>query len=171
MTMVLCVNHHYYDKDVNIDCPFCSAGGNVGLTVPGEIPAAPKPKSGDVTVVDLQEKIGADPVVGWLVCLEGAEKGTDYRIHSENNQIGRADHMDIVIREDNAVSRERHAVITYDMRDNRYYFAPGGGRGVVRLNGRAVLNTAELSAYDRIEIGNTKLLFIPLCGDRFKWEM
>lgn len=31
-----------------------------------------------------------DPVVGWLVCIKGATKGTDYRIHSQNNYIGRS---------------------------------------------------------------------------------
>ena len=31
-----------------------------------------------------------DPVVEWLVCIDGPEKGRDYRIRSGNNYIGRS---------------------------------------------------------------------------------
>lgn len=27
-----------------------------------------------------------------------------------------------------------------------------------------------LKAYDVIEVGKSRLLFLPLCGDRFKWD-
>lgn len=41
------------------------------------------------TIALVQKEMGIDPVVGWLVCISGAEKGRDYRIHSDNNFIGR----------------------------------------------------------------------------------
>ena len=28
----------------------------------------------------------------------------------------------------------------------------------------------ELHAYDELTIGKTKLLFVPLCGERFDWN-
>ena len=28
----------------------------------------------------------------------------------------------------------------------------------------------EKTAYDVIEVGKSRLLFLPLCGDRFKWD-
>ncbi len=122
-----------------------------------------------VTVAVMQAEMGIDPVVGWLVSLNGKEKGRDYRIHSDNNFIGRGEQMDICIRGDETISRVNHAVISYDTRDKLFYFSRGDGRSIVRLNGKAMLTTAELNAYDIIEIGKTQLLFIPLCGERFEW--
>ena len=43
---------------------------------------------------------GFTPVVGWLVCTEGPDRGHDYRIRTGYNHIGRAEHMDICIRGD-----------------------------------------------------------------------
>lgn len=41
-----------------------------------------------------------DPVVGWLVCIAGSEKGKDFRIVSERNFLGRGEGMDIGIEGD-----------------------------------------------------------------------
>lgn len=110
------------------------------------------------------------PVTGWLVCVEGAAKGKDYRIHEEYNYIGRSSRMDICIKEDTTVSRENHAIIAYDTEEKLFYFAPCSGGSIVRLNGKAVLGNAELKAYDRIQIGKCKFIFVPLCGENFVWE-
>lgn len=109
------------------------------------------------------------PVAGWLVCIDGPEKGKDYRIHEENNYIGRNSNMDVCIRSDDTVSRENHAIIAYDVRDRVFYFAPCRGASIVRHNGRAVFNNVELKNGDRIEIGQGTFLFVPLCGENFQW--
>ena len=102
--------------------------------------------------------------------MEGREKGRDYRIHTDNNYIGRGDKMDICIRGDDTISRENHAIISFDARDKIYYFSPGDGRSIVRLNNKAIFATNQIQAYDVVEIGKTKLVFIPLCGEKFEWE-
>lgn len=111
-----------------------------------------------------------DPVVGWLVCIEGATKGTDYRIHSQNNYIGRNAKMDISIPEDSHISAENSAIIAYDNEDRTFYFGPCSGRNIVRVNGKPALSVEKIEAYDVLTIGTTKLLFVPLCGDRFDWN-
>lgn len=121
------------------------------------------------TVALIQEDKGIDPVVGWIVCIDGKEKGRDYKIHADNNFIGRSDRMDICIRGDETISRENHAVISYDVIDNTYYFRPGDGRAIIRLNDKALFETAVIKAYDKITIGKTQCLFIPFCGEEFKW--
>ena len=121
------------------------------------------------TVALIKEEKGIDPVVGWIICIEGNEKGRDYRIHADNNFIGRSDRMDICIRGDETVSRDNHAVISYDTVDNTYYFSPGDGRAIVRLNEKALFQTAEIKAYDRITIGKSTFVFLPLCGKEFCW--
>lgn len=109
------------------------------------------------------------PVTGWLVCIEGASKGQDYRIHAEYNYIGRSSKMDICIQGDPTISRENHAIIAYDTLEGAFYFAPSGGGSIVRVNGKAVLVSVELKAYDRLTIGQSSFLFVPFCGEQFKW--
>ena len=121
------------------------------------------------TVALIQEDKGIDPVVGWIVCIDGKEKGRDYKIHADNNFIGRSDRMDICIRGDETISRENHAVISYDVIDNTYYFRPGDGRAIIRLNDKALFEATVIKPYDKITIGKTQFLFIPFCGDEFQW--
>jgi hypothetical protein len=108
--------------------------------------------------------------VGWLISLDGKEKGRDYRIHSDNNFIGRGEKLDICIRGDDTISRENHAIITYDMRDKIFYISAGDGRSIVRHNDKPVLAATQLKSHDTVEIGKTKLMFIPFCGDKFNWQ-
>lgn len=111
-----------------------------------------------------------DPVVGWLVCVDGVLKGNSYILRSENNFIGRSAKMDIRLEGDDSISDDNHAFITYDTRDKVFYLTPGEVRNIVRLNDKPVLQPAVLSDHDRIELGATKLLFIPLCNSEFDWE-
>ena len=110
------------------------------------------------------------PVVGWLVCIDGPAKGRDYRIHSQYNYIGRAHHMDICISGDDCISAERAAILAYDSEEKFFSFGPGMGHNVVRVNGKMLMNAVALNPYDELTIGKTKLLFVPLCGERFDWN-
>ncbi|MBQ8663199.1 MAG: FHA domain-containing protein [Eubacterium sp.] len=109
------------------------------------------------------------PVTGWLVCIDGASKGSDYRIHEEYNYIGRSSKMDICIQGDPTVSRENHAIIAYDKLEKLFYIAPSGGGSIIRVNGKAVLSSMELNAFDKVSIGQSVFLFVPFCGERFDW--
>ncbi len=109
-------------------------------------------------------------VVGWLVCVKGSEKGKDFVLGSGRNFIGRSPSMDVSLMGDVSVSRENHAVITYNPRGNSFSISYGTGHGIVYLNGEEVLVPMKLEPYDQIELGKTILIFIPFCGDNFKWE-
>jgi len=113
---------------------------------------------------------GFSPVTGWLVCIDGPEKGKDYRIHNGNNYIGRAQEMDICIENDNHISNVNAGVLGFDEIENLFFFGPAGGRNTVRVNGKMVINAVELAPYDRIKIGTTELMFVPLCGEKFSWN-
>lgn len=122
------------------------------------------------TVAIVRNKIGIDPVVGWLVCIEGPDKGKDYRIRSERNFIGRSEKMDICIASDEAISRENHAIISYSPKKRLFRVYPGDSRGLVYLNDEEVITADELKRNDVIELGKTKLMFIPFCGENFEWQ-
>ena len=121
------------------------------------------------TVGIVKRKSGIDPVVGWLICVEGPERGRDYRIRSEKNSIGRSESMDIYISADDSLSRENHAFVVFNPKKLTFRIQAGESRGLVYLNNDEVPTYAELTAYDMIEIGQTKLLFVPFWGEKFQW--
>ena len=53
------------------------------------------------------------PVTGWLVCINGDEKGNDYRLHAGKNFVGRSQAMDVVLTDDKSISREKHCSVLY----------------------------------------------------------
>lgn len=109
------------------------------------------------------------PVVGWLVCIDGPVRGTDFRMHAGYNYIGR-EVGDIHIHGDRQISRENHAMVAFDSAEMTYYVGPATGRNLVKVNGKTVFNAVELKSYDVISIGTTKLMFVALCGEHFNWE-
>lgn len=96
-------------------------------------------------------------------------RGKDYRIKPGYNYIGRAANMQIYIEGDQTISRERHAVIAYDNKGKVFFFGPMEGQSTVYINDALVINKEILKPYDIITIGNTKFVFVPLCGDNFTW--
>lgn len=186
--MKQCENGHFYDENRFAECPYCE-GGNVGKTVAaasddvgktvaaapadaniGKTVAAPgMAADAGKTVAYVGEDSGFDPVVGYVIVVEGPMRGTDFRLHAGRNFIGRAADMDVSLADDATVSRESHAVISYDERSNSFRISPGTSRGLAYLNGQGVDVASELSAYDLIEVGHTKLVFLPLCGEQFAW--
>ena len=125
----------------------------------------------DATMVTNMDGVpGFTPVVGWLVCIEGPARGTDYRIRPGYNYMGRASHMDICISGDNKIGREKHAMIGYDPEERVFFFGPADGKSIVRLNGKMVMVPEQLKSYDVLTVGSTKLMFVPLCGENFNWE-
>ena len=112
---------------------------------------------------------GCMPVVGWLACIEGNDQGRDYRLHAGYNTIGKNPGNDICITGDSAVSRDRHAMIAYDQEENLFFFAPGNGVNLLRLNNKVLMTPTVINAYDILTIGRSKLIFIPLCSERCTW--
>ena len=171
MQMQRCPHGHYYDAALHSECPYCSgmaSKADIGVTRPVAHPQ--QPKRDGATVAVIRKELGIDPVVGWLVCIEGAAKGKDYRLHAGNNYIGRSPEMDIYLEEDATITRGRQAMLTFDLPPGAYYLTPGEGRDCPRLAGKPVLSTGALSPYDEIRIGETLLLFLPLCSERFQWK-
>ena len=110
------------------------------------------------------------PVVGWLVCTEGPDKGRDFRLRTGRNYLGRSPMMEVCIPADMAISRERHATVLYDAKRFAFWAAPGQGTGQLFLNGEAVEAPKPMKAEDVLELGQTKLVLIPFCGENRSWD-
>ena len=147
-----------------------------GAPPPEPVQTAPPPGMGvsvaaaGKTVGMMQAQMGFDPVVGWLACVAGPSRGKSYTVRGGVNAIGRSERMDIVITGDLKISAENHAKISYSDKHNRFNLLPGEGRNIVYLNDQEVFTPMPLNAYDLIDFGETKLLFVPLCGEKFTWE-
>lgn len=145
-----------------------------GATAPADSWNAP---GGAVNPFSSQTVIGGDiaaagqvdPVVGWVVCIDGPLRGTDWRLHVGYNYIGR-ELGDIHIQGDSQISREKHAMIAYHNKNRTYYVGPAEGRNIIELNDEPVFNATKLSRHDVITVGTTKLMFIPLCDETFAWD-
>ena len=111
-----------------------------------------------------------EPVVGWLVCLNGEEAGKSFTLKSGRNFIGRGADMDVVLSGDMSVSREKQAIVVYEPKQHLYLIQPGEASSLVYCNNEVVLNPKMLKAYDIITVGEVNLLFIPLCGKDFNWN-
>ena len=45
-----------------------------------------------------------------------------------------------------------------------------GTTNIARCNGAALYTPIKLNIYDVITLGDTQLMFVPLCGEKFAWE-
>lgn len=177
MGMKRCESGHYYDAGKHKLCPLCAAVPMDGDKIAGAaspsvaLQSAPSgAAAAGKTVAVMKKEHGIDPVVGWLIAVKGPDRGTDFRIKGEKNFIGRAPTMDICVAGDETISRENHAIVSYNPKKHGFKILPGEGRGLVYLNGEEVDAPLELKEGDKIDLGQTSLMFLPLCGPKFSWE-
>ena len=111
-----------------------------------------------------------EPVVGWLICVKGDSFGESFNLKAGKNSIGRGAGMDVMLAMERSVSRDKHAVITYEPKKRNFFIQPGDSSGLVYLNDDLLMTFAQLSAYDTIQLGDALFKFVPFCGDKFVWE-
>jgi hypothetical protein len=183
--MIRCAEGHFYDSAKHTACPWCgvpvdmNAGRTRALPAEGATPPPPPgpppppraaaPAAG-VTRALHREPSGISPVVGWLVCIEGPDRGRDFRLHPEKNFIGRSSAMDVAITGDDSISREKHAAVSYEPKRKVFWLLPGESSGLVYLNDEVVNGPTELKPRSMIELGRTKLMFFPFCDENFQWQ-
>lgn len=199
MNLKKCDNGHFYDTDKYPVCPHCNQNAGDGKTM-GMMPPKQEMSPGlenkpmnfqdilnqaqpqantkhsvlsddNVTVgIYTKSSKGTEPVVGWLVCVAGELWGECFKLKSGKNFIGRGNDMDVVLSKDMSVSRNKHAVIIYEPRSRVFYAQPGESHELFYLNDKVVLNNEELKPNDVLMIGETRVIFIPLCSKEFSWD-
>ena len=142
--LIHCQNGHVFSKKrYGTVCPYCN--------METDTKEKRETQRSDVEIEEELFREDIKPVCGWIVC------------------VGRADDMDIQILGDNEISRRNHAVIVFDPKKKETVLLPGDANGIVYLNGNAVYAPATLNKYDEIELGKSKFLFVPFCGENFMW--
>ncbi len=146
MNIQRCPAGHFYDADRFDRCPRC--------------PQAP----------EIEPALPPEKAAGWLACIGGPALGRDFRLYPGYNYIGCSQDADICIQGDAAIRLPHTAVLGYDERMNLFSFGPCGGRTGVRVNDNMILDAVILAPYDRLTVGETTFLFVPLCGPQFRWD-
>ncbi len=174
MNLTRCDQGHFYDADQYEQCPHCRqsamhSNDTVSFSASDKYQATDAMQDFEKTTSFFQEKAGLEPVVGWLVCTSGTHYGKDYRLKSGRNFIGRSRDMDVSLDGDKSVSREKHAAIIYEPKQNIFLAQPGDSKALFYLNGNVVLTPVEIKKNDRIQVGNAELMLIPCCDTAFEW--
>ena len=132
---------------------------------------AAAPADDGVTRVIFDE-LDDDFVLGWLVMTNTSGKGKVFTLTDVKMTVGRSDPerpVDIDLRNDRSVSRGAQAVIIYDPLNKKFLLQSSGGKTFVYLNRELVLTYSELKPYDQLRLGETELIFVPFCTEKFSW--
>jgi hypothetical protein len=112
----------------------------------------------------------SDPVVGWLVIINGPGKGQSLEIGIGANSIGRLPKEKLrMYFGDSQISRERHAVVTYDPKSHRFFLQNGEPANRTFVNGKVVDTPIELEGGETIAFGATEVRFVRFCSPGFSW--
>lgn len=179
MNLTRCENGHFYDADRFSTCPHCNQPtiSTVGLDTQGAKEYTMPLTDANVNIPSTGgETIGVydfdtEPVVGWVVAVAGDHFGEGFMLKTGRNFIGRSSTMDVALTNDQTISRDKHAIIVYDNKSNIFLVQPGDAKELFYLNDHVVLGAEQLHAYDILSLGKTQLLFVPLCSDKFNWDM
>ena len=175
MNMIKCPNGHLYHADKLESCPYCSsqAAGVEVEDLQGRKQSQVETLIPDKAISASAAQLIHKTVAGWLVVVHGSMKGDFFPLFAGDNHIGRDSTMDIALYQEPTVSRFDHAILSYPSDGKRITLTPGAETRSHTLLNDTLLHPTQskvLRAYDRIWLGNCKLVFVPLCGSHFNWE-
>lgn len=169
MAIVKCHNGHFFDNERYAECPICNndylqtdkKGETVWLN-PTEV------TDEGLTIGVYSDFHGNDFVTGWIVCVDGPDKGRDYRLHQGYNRVGRGMNMDICPENDLLISRSNHCSIVYEEKKNQFYFIPEPGQ-ISYLNQNLAETVSQLKTGDTFQIGKSEFEFVAFCREGRRW--
>ena len=160
-----CSNGHQIEDSWEV-CPYCQRTGYQGLgkTAAGvaktrlESDAAPGAPAAQVnsrkTVLLVDKK--KPPVLGWLVAMNGEQKGQDFRIVDGQNVLGTAQDAEIQLNDDTISSR--HASLRY--KDGKFYITDlDSTNGTFLNNSSERISREELRDNDMVRLGEVVFKF------------
>jgi hypothetical protein len=155
------------------DCPYCvktgyrsGPAGDLGKTRPefgdtqpeGKAPSAAASAAAayDPRKTVPLPSIKRAPVVGWLVAMNGTQKGEDFRLRDGKNTLGSEPGAEILV-QDPAVS-SRHASINY--KDGKFVITDlDSTNGTFVNDAEEAVSRIDLKDNDLIRVGETTFKF------------
>ena len=112
-----------------------------------------------------------DPVVGWVVVVDGPGKGNSLPLGYGMNDVARSSSARVPLDfGDDLIARSQHAIITFDPRSLKFFVQHGTSKNLTYLGDAPVLAPQELANGQEISLGATRLRFVALCGPDFDWQ-
>ena len=162
-----CSNGHQMEDSWQL-CPYCQRTGyqsprgaaslaqtRLEMDSLAQTQAAP-PLVGPRKTVLLSDAIRKTALVGWVVVMDGDQRGEDFRIHEGPNTIGSAPDSDIVLK-DQTISA-KHASIRY--KDGKFFLSDLDSSNGTFLNGLdECVARVELNDADILRLGAVTLKF------------
>jgi len=180
MAIICCPKGHNYDSTLYRKCPICETEAAYNLSAAydktfklKDVEDEPTRKlcgaDDEKTISAFAERLETDPVVGWLVCVEGPGRGRDYRLRAGRNFIGRSFRMSVSIVEDQQIAQENHASVIYESIESRFILLSGNGART-ELNDVPVSGAADIQEGDRVRLGGSTFDFVAYCKGEKRWE-
>lgn len=127
-----------------------------------ESPVVQAPQEGDESEAKTQainisqfEDTNFKPCVGWVVIIDGNQKGRDFRLVPGRNRIGTDADMEVVLTDPYVSSH--HATIVYND-EGMWQLSDAGSTNGTKLNGKRVMQ-AFIVDNDTLTVGHTVLKF------------
>jgi len=158
-----CNNGHQMEDSWEL-CPYCQrtgyqsprgadAAGKTRLEMDKVIERAPIATRKTVLLSDVARKTA---LVGWLVAIDGDQKGEDFRLRDGQNTLGSAPDSDVVLH-DQTISA-KHASIRY--KDGKFFLSDLDSSNGTFINGlEECVARVELNDSDTFRIGGVTLKF------------
>lgn len=134
-----------------------------------ETPAQPPPMERTVAAQKMDVNAPAKRyVVGWLVGLNGNNRGESYPVRIGRNVLGRDRASDIVVNDDQASAH--HADLVFRPDERRFILMDHNSTNGTYVNEAEIEPRRDLAGRDVIRIGSQKFLFMPLCEEGMYWD-
>lgn len=134
-------------------------------------PASRTANPDETTLVGGLKSKKSIPTVGWLVVWEGEGQGVSHKLSPGRNTIGRGKGCDICVNHgDSTISKEGTVSITYEHKYHAFTFVNHGSKNPPYINDKAIHTECGLKDGDILEIGGTKLVFVPFCSPERNWS-
>jgi hypothetical protein len=185
MAVIRCPKGHFYDNIKYSHCPYCGeqleedktvsfaqafgeASGDSAFKTVALQEFEQEADDEDHTVSIYAQQKGLDFITGWLVCVEGPERGRDYRLHQGFNRIGRDYSLDVTIADESVPDKKVMCAVVYDDRTN-HFFAVEQPDQIVYLDEKPIQGAVQIDQGSVLHIGNGRYEFIPFCREGKTW--
>ena len=192
--IVFCKNNHIYDSAINSECPYClniekeqrilnklvaeQGVVNIGPTEDNEDATELIDQVGSIEntdeddyeateLIDCSDKNRSSYLVGWLVGIDGKQKGHSIEIMEGHNFLYQKQGM-VMLKTDGFDTEKKLGMLYQDKNDKEFYICPEADVEC-RVNGMIISETHILKPYDSIEIQKHNWVFVKLNCEKFEW--